>query len=46
MAWSGLASAPDPQSSLLALLFENGRCGLKIFRGLHDELGDVDEVMG
>lgn len=40
----GFATAPDPSvPPILGLLFENADAGLKIFRGWHDELGDVDE---
>ncbi len=44
--WRGVvfATAPDPSvPPILALLFKNADAGLKIFRGWHDEFGDVDE---
>jgi hypothetical protein len=44
--WRGVVFATTPDHSvspILALLFENADAGLKIFRGWHDELGDVDE---
>ena len=44
--WYGVVygTAPEPTvPPTIALLFENAGAGLEIFRGLHDELGDVDE---
>lgn len=44
--WRGVVFACVPHPSvppMLGLLFENAEAGMKIFRGWHDELGDVDE---
>jgi hypothetical protein len=44
--WRGvvIATASDPSAPpILALLFDNADAGSKVLKGLHDELGDVDD---
>jgi hypothetical protein len=44
--WCGVVygTAPEPTvPPTIALLFENASVGIEIFRGLHDELGNVDD---